>query len=258
MLIAERQSRLVEILAARGIADLDSLAADLGVSQSTVRRDLDALEQRHLVRRTHGGVIWEGDRTTGARPYAFDQRMGHKVDAKRRIARAACKLVQPGHTVLLDGGTTTYYLAEQLVGQTMQLVTNSLPIAQLFLNDENVEVILSGGILYPRYGVLLGPLAESAFQSIHTQMMFMSVAGIQDDGLYNQNQLLVHAERRMMQQSQEIVLLVDGSKFNQQALARVGGLDEIDVVVADAVTDAQRAQIEKAGCRLILAEDAPG
>src|SRR5206468_4262839 len=124
---------LQELLAQRGMSDLDTLAAELRVSQSTVRRDVEQLEQRGLVSRTHGGVIWIGDRTTNAsaRPYAFDQRMSYQVDPKKKIARAAAHLVSPGETILLDGGTTTYYLAEELLGQSLQLVTNSLPIANL-------------------------------------------------------------------------------------------------------------------------------
>src|SRR5207237_8470041 len=103
-----------------------------------------------------------------ARPYAFDQRMVYQVEAKRQIARAAVGLVGPGETILLDGGTTTFYLAEELLGMQLQIVTNSLPIANIFINDESVELILTGGLMYPRYGVLLGPTGESFLATIHT------------------------------------------------------------------------------------------
>lgn len=236
------------------MSDLDSLASELSVSQSTVRRDVEALEQQGIVKRTHGGVIWIGDREESARPYAFDQRMSLAAETKRQIARAAKSLIFPGQTILLDGGTTTFYLAEELLGMSLQLVTNSLPIANLFLNDENIELLLTGGLLYPRYGVLLGPMADNVLMTIHTQTMFLSVAGIHDGGLYNQNLLLVQAERRMMEQSQQVVLLADSEKFGQQALARLCGLDEIDIVVSDeALPIAQQENIRAAGCKLILA-----
>jgi DeoR/GlpR family transcriptional regulator of sugar metabolism len=139
----------------------------------------------------------------------------------------------------------------------MQLVTNSLPIANLFLNDENVELLVAGGLVYPRYGVLLGPMAESVLSTIHTKTMFLSVAGIHEGSLYNQNLLLVQAERRMMEQSQQVVLLVDSGKFGQQALARLGKLDEIDVVVSDAsLSREHQAAVREAGCELILADAA--
>lgn len=266
MLIAERHNLLQELIAQRGISDLDSLAAELKVSQSTVRRDIELFEQRGLVKRTHGGVIWTGQPTNGgpaaaganpiaSLPYAFDQRMGYQVDAKRQVARAARRLVSPNDTILLDGGTTTFYFAQELVGLPLQLVTNSLPIANLFLNDENVELVLTGGLMYPRYGVLLGPMMEQTLESIHTKTLFLSVAGIHGGALYNQNQLLVQAERRMLAQAQRAILLMDSAKLGQQALARVCELSEIDVVVTDAAaTDEQQQAIIAAGCELIVAE----
>ncbi len=260
MLIAERKSRLRELIARKGMSDLDSLAAELRVSQSTVRRDIDAMVDEGLVKRTHGGVIWIGEpnanNAAATRPYAFDQRMSYEMDAKRQIAKAARSLVQDNETVLIDGGTTTFYLAEQLLGQSLQIVTNSLPIANLFLNDENVELVLTGGLMYPRYGVLLGPTAEHVISTIHTKTMFLSVAGIHDGRLYNQNLLLVQAEQRMMAQAQQVVLLADSTKFGQQALARLCALSEIDIVVTDAaITDAHREQVRQAGCELIVASD---
>src|SRR5687767_7624684 len=125
MLIAERQSRLKDLLARRGMSDLDSLSGELQVSQSTIRRDIELLEHSGLVQRTHGGVIWVGEKQNGGgiRPYAFDQRMSAQLDAKQQIARAARGLAQTGQTIILDGGTTTYYLAKELLGQPMQIVT---------------------------------------------------------------------------------------------------------------------------------------
>lgn len=256
MLIAERQSRLKELLARRGMADLESLSSELQVSQSTVRRDIELLEQAGLVERTHGGVIWIGERHNGTRPYAFDQRMNYRLDAKRQIARAAKSLVTPGQTILVDGGTTTFYLARELLGTSMQLVTNSLPIANLFLNDEHVELVLTGGLMYPRYGVLLGPVVESFLNTIHATTLFLSAAGVHDGAVYNQNLLLVAAEKQMIAQVQQVVLLADSGKFGQQALARMCDLSEVDVVVTDAgLPDDQRERVRAAGCQLIIGEE---
>src|SRR3954462_10366548 len=108
MLIAQRQTLLQETIARRGMCDLDTLSSQLKVSQSTIRRDLESLEGRGLVKRTHGGVIWLGDKGSLNRPYPFDQRLPFQSDAKRKIAAAAKSLVQPGETILLDGGTTTF------------------------------------------------------------------------------------------------------------------------------------------------------
>lgn len=254
MLIAERQSHLRDLLSRRGMCSLEILAAELNVSQSTVRRDVEQLEQTGFAKRTHGGVIWIGDRSATTRPYAFDQRLAYRVEFKRAIARAALPLVHPGETILIDGGTSTFYLAQELLGQSLQIITNSLPIANLFLNDDNVELILTGGLAYPRYGVLLGPTAENTLSSIHTKTLFLSVAGVHDGSLYNQNLLLVQSEQQMMRQAQQVVLLIDSTKFGQQALAQLCPLSEIDVVVTDSEISEQNQQsVRSAGCELIIA-----
>ena len=255
MIIAERQSRLQDLIARLGMSDLDSLSETLGVSQSTIRRDVENLVQQGLVRRTHGGVVWLGERNGAIGPYVFDQRLEENIDAKRKIARAAARLALPGQTILIDGGTTAFYLAQALVGHSLQLVTNSLPIANLFLNDEKVELILTGGLLYPRYGVFLGPGAESMLSSIHAKLLFLSVGGIFEGQLYNQNLLLVQAEKRMMEQAQQVVLLADHAKFGQQALVRLCELKDIDIVVSDAaISPENRQAVRDAGCELIIAE----
>lgn len=260
MLIAERQSRLRELLSRRGMCDLDTLSAELNVSQSTIRRDVEMLEQAGVVERTHGGVIWLGDRaatqSAPAGPYAFHQRMNFSADAKRRIARAAAQLIQPGQTLIIDGGTTTFYLAQELLGRPLQIVTNSLPIANLYLDDEQVELVLTGGVMYPRHGVLLGPMVETMLAAIHAKTLVLSPAGIREGTLYNQNMLLVQAEQRMMEQAQKVVLLADSGKFGQQALSRLCPLGEIDVVVSDSkLTAEQQDLVRSAGCELIIAED---
>src|SRR5688500_5771398 len=176
MLIPQRQSRLSDLLARRGMSDLDSLAAALKVSLSTVRRDVEVLESQGLVKRTHGGAIWVGDRNSTARADAFDQRMAVRADVKARIARAAKQLVNDGETILIDGGTTTFHFAQELTGRNLQIVTNSLPIAQLFADDERVELLLTGGLDYPRYGVLLGRQTEQTLATIHARTVLRSSA----------------------------------------------------------------------------------
>lgn len=257
MLIAERQSRLQKLLAERGLADVDSLAAELNVSLSTVRRDLEQLEKRGIVSRTHGGAIYVGERDLPTRLYGFDQRLAHLSDVKQCIGLAAASLIKPGETLLLGSGSTIFYLAKQLPGKSVQIVTNSLPIADLFVDDEHTELILTGGLLYPRYAVLLGPIAEKSLEAVHASTLFLSAAGVHDGWLYNQNSLLVESDRRMIRQAQRVVLLVDSSKFGTTALARMVELKDIHIVITDSgLSDESRKQIQSAGCQVILVENA--
>src|SRR5687768_2611831 len=128
MISVERQHRVLEILREQKAADLEALAQALNVSSSTVRRDLAALEKQGLVERTHGGAVYRGHRQ---HPIAFSERINQQVDAKRLIGKAAAALVQPHMTLLLDGGSTVYVTAEQITARPLQVVTNSLTIAQL-------------------------------------------------------------------------------------------------------------------------------
>lgn len=259
MLIPERQLRLQQLIAEKGAIDLDSLMRELNVSASTIRRDLNEFEEKGLVRRTHGGVVWTGNDDKDNKPYAFEQRMALRVESKQAIARAAAKLIRPGETILLDGGTTTFHLAKELLGTPLQIVTNSLPIASLYQNDDRAELVMVGGVVYPRYGVLLGPSAEQMLSHIHATTLFLSVAGVYRSGLYNQNMLLVQTEKRMMEQSQRTVLLIDSTKFGQQALVRLCDLSEIDTIVTDAMPPQESTdEMKAAGCELIVADATAG
>jgi DeoR/GlpR family transcriptional regulator of sugar metabolism len=166
MLIVERHERVLELLRQRKTAQLEDLARELEVSASTVRRDLEQLEARGLVERTHGGVIYRGQRPTEpgsvTAATALAERMNEQVEAKLAIGTAAAALIQPQMTVLMDGGSTVIYAARQIKARPIQVVTNSLSIANLFVDDDQVELLIIGGSLYPRTSVTLGPVARVA------------------------------------------------------------------------------------------------
>ncbi|MCH5377616.1 MAG: DeoR/GlpR family DNA-binding transcription regulator, partial [Planctomycetes bacterium] len=157
MIAEERRNRVLELVRVRGFASLPDLATELQVSESTVRRDLDYLEETGVARRTHGGVFYTGP--SPKLPH-FDVRQSVEWDKKRQIAVAASRLIEAGDTVLLDGGSTTYELARVLVGKPLQVVTNSLPVAMLFSTTESVDLVLVGGYVHSRTGVSLGPYAN--------------------------------------------------------------------------------------------------
>jgi DeoR/GlpR family transcriptional regulator of sugar metabolism len=176
------------------------------------------------------------------------------VAEKQAIGRVAAGLVQDQETILLDGGTTTFQVARHLRTRSLQVVTNSLPIANLLNSAPNIELIFVGGYVYPRTGVALGPLAQQTLESLHVSKAFMGVAGITEEALYNANVLMVEAEQQMMRSADEVIVVADGSKFGRRALARLGGWDMIDRVVSDDGLDAKWHEIvRQAGAEMILA-----
>jgi DeoR family transcriptional regulator, fructose operon transcriptional repressor len=254
VIVEERRSRLLELVRVRGFAALPDLADALQVSKSTLRRDLDYLEETGSAKRTHGGVFY-----TGASPKLphFDERQPAQWDRKRAIAARAVELIEDGDTVLLDGGTTTYELARLLVGRPLQVVTNSLPVANLFASSANTDLVLVGGYVYPRTGVSLGPYANEMLSRLHVRKTVLSVSGINDRGFYNNNLLLVETERAMMQAAEEVIVVADSTKFGHQSLALLCPIEEVNrLVVDEGVTSEWRDKLAAAEVQLLVAGDA--
>ncbi len=234
----------------RGFASLPELADELRVSESTIRRDLDHLEEIGSAKRTHGGVFYTGP--SPKLPH-FDERQPAQWDKKRLIAARAAELIEDGDTILLDGGSTTYEVARLLVGRRLQIVTNSLPVANLFASDANNDLVIVGGYVYPRTGVALGPYANEMLARLNVRRTILSVSGVNERGFYNNNLLLVETERAMMHAADEVIVVADSTKFGQQSLAHLCPLEAIQHVVVDSdITAPWRKTIAKANVRLHL------
>jgi DeoR/GlpR family transcriptional regulator of sugar metabolism len=245
----ERRNRLLEFVRQQGFASLPSLASEMQVSESTIRRDLDALEESGSAKRTHGGVFYTGP---SPKLQHFDQRQKTHWEKKRQIAETAARLIEDGDTILLDGGSTTYELARRLVGRPLQIVTNSLPVANLFTTSD-VDLVLVGGYVHTRTGVSLGPYANAMLAEINVRRAVLSVAGVNQKGYYNSNLLLVETERAMMKAADSVIVVADSTKFGQSSLARLCGLGEIDTMVVDnEVTPAWEERIRGNGVDVIV------
>jgi DeoR/GlpR family transcriptional regulator of sugar metabolism len=241
----------LELVRLQGFAPLPDLAKVLKVSESTVRRDLDFLEENGSAKRTHGGVFY-----TGASPKLphFDERQPAQWDKKRAIAASAAQLIEDGDTLLLDGGTTTYEVARLLVGRPLQIVTNSLPVANLFASSANTDLIVLGGYVLPRTGVALGPYANHMLEEINVRRTILSVAGINERGFYNSNLLLVETEQAMMKAADEVMIVADSTKFGRQSLALMCSLAAVRHVVVDhEISNPWRDKICQAGVQLHVA-----
>ena len=250
----DRRTRLLELIRLRGFASLPALAEALAVSESTVRRDLDFLEASGVAQRTHGGVFYTGPSPKLAH---FDQRQAQNWDKKRQIAAAASRLIDDNDTILLDGGSTTYELAQLLVGRPLQVVTNSLPVANLFTSSDNADLVLVGGYVHTKTGVSLGPYANQMLGGLNVRRAVLSVAGINARGAYNSNLLLVETERAMMTSAEEVIVVADSTKFGHTSLAQLCRLDEIDVLVTDqGIDESWREPLAAAEVRLVVAEGA--
>lgn len=249
----QRVDLIEQYIRAHRYADLHSLARRFDTSLSTVRRALDALEARGILRRHHGGAsLIETDELN--REYDFIARDQRMADEKFAIASLIAERVEPGMTVILDGGTSTYAVARLLTGRRLQVITNSLPIAALFGEVGSVETIVTGGSVYSRIGVLVGPLCEQSLANIHADVAILGSAGITAAGVWNHNALIVAAQRRMLAAAERSFFALDHSKFGRKALALTCPFDARMTIVTDACPSPEVVgAIETAGARLTLA-----
>lgn len=254
LLAEQRRAELLELVRQRRFASLPDLVKALDVSESTVRRDLEALEEQGVTRRIHGGALYCG--LTPEFPH-FELSQPSKWGEKRAIARRAVEFIDDGDSVLLDGGSTTYEVARRLVGRPLHVVTNSLPVANLLAADANSDLVLIGGNICPRSGVAQGPYANRMLADVRVRRTILSVAGISDEGFFNNNLLLIETERAMMRAADEVTIVADHSKFGRQSLGHLCPLAEVQRVVADnGLPAAWKEKLQKAGVNVVLAATA--
>lgn len=227
---AHRILEVQELFTKQEFVSIDELCSRFNSSKSSIRRDLIELEAKNVLRRVHGGAI-----SLQTRDDVMD--FGHLStschEEKLRIGVAAEKLVEDGQTVILGGGSTVVEVARRLSDRPIQIVTNSLPVAQIFWDSKQAEVILTGGYLYPRLGVQLGPICEKMLAGVSADVLIMGIRGITEAGISDSNSLIVESLRAMIRAVRKVVIVADHSKFGRDALIRVASLHEIHQVVSD-------------------------
>lgn len=232
MLIEERRQYVLSLIKTHGRVLVDDLSRSLHVSKITIRKDLDHLEARELVTRTHGGAL---SRTGGA---LFDPTIQHKKELhhqeKVNIAKAAVGLVSEGQCVILDSGTTTTEIARQLLSfRRLTVITNALNIAAE-LAHSNFDIILIGGTLRRNSLSVVGPLAEDLLKEIHADLLFIGVDGFDTKvGLTTPNLLEARVNRAMVQASERVVVVCDSSKFSRRSMSLIVPATAVHHVITD-------------------------
>lgn len=251
--IEDRRSKAAELIEKQGFISLPEFVRLLGVSDSTIRRDLEVLEEQGVIRRTHGGAVSIKNATTHS--LAFADREAAAVAEKKAIARAVAQLIPENQTVILNGGTTCVEVARAVIGRRLNVITNSVPIAGVLSTELSTEVTLIGGYVYPRTGVALGASAVAMLDSLHATQLVLSCAGVCEEGAYNANQMMVDVERKMMSKAEEVILAVDHTKFGRRAVVKLADWDEVDVIVTDAGATAEtRRWLASLNAKVIYAE----
>jgi DeoR/GlpR family transcriptional regulator of sugar metabolism len=252
----QRQERILGEVARNGGARVSELTELLGVSDMTVRRDLDNLARRGLVRKVHGGATLPRHGSTDEP--GFEAKSMRERPAKDAIARRAAEFVEPGTAVAVTAGTTTHALAQHLARLPgLTVVTNSLPVAGLLHASGRPDqtVVLSGGIRTPS-DALVGPVAVQAIRSLHVDWAFMGVHGMHPEaGFTSPNLLEAETNRAVVASARRLVVLADHTKWQVVGLSTIAAVEQAAVLITDSrLPEAAREALAARAGELIVVE----
>ncbi|GAA4908642.1 DeoR family transcriptional regulator [Stackebrandtia albiflava] len=233
MLAPQRQSVIAERVRRTGAVRVAELVDEFGVSDMTIRRDLESLAERGLVSKVHGGAT-AVDMNPTDEP-GFAAKSVREKEAKEAIARAAATLVSPGQAIALSGGTTTWTLAQHLLGVAgLTVVTNSVPVADTFYRSGRADqsVILTGGRRTPS-DALVGPFAVAMLETINVDTLFLGVHGISPEGFTTPNIDESETDRALIRAARRLVVVADSTKWEIVGIRTIARPEEAHVLISD-------------------------
>jgi DeoR/GlpR family transcriptional regulator of sugar metabolism len=254
-LAAQRQATIVAEVNSRGAVTVAELVERFGVSDMTIRRDLDALDSNGLLHKVHGGATSVSLRSV--HEPGFDAKLTQGSAEKQAIAAEAARLVQPDSAVGIGAGTTTYALARQLLRiENLTVVTNSVRIADIFHGNSRSDrtVVLIGGIRTPS-DALVGPIATAALQSLHLDLLFLGAHGMDiEHGLSTPNLMEAETNRAFISASRQVVLVADHTKWGTIGLSTFAEWTDVHAVVTDTgLSSSARKALRSTGCDVVIA-----
>ncbi len=253
MLEAERHRIILDLAQERRIIGVLELAEMLRVSPITVRRDMNAMAALGQLRRVRGGAEAVTARDTVSLSNSFTTRREISFLDKRAIARVAASLIEDGDAVIINGGTTTYAMAEFLFERNASILTNSFLFASTLLASRN-RVVIPGGAVYPEENIVLGFDTDSSVERFPGRTLFTGCYGISRIGLMEVDPLIVQAEMRLLKHAERIVVLADSSKLRRSASSVVAGLTRISTLITDSgATDIELQPFRHAGIDVLRA-----
>ncbi len=253
---SERHRVILSSVQDRAVMTVVDLCNLTGASEATIRRDISALHMQKKVRRVRGGVeALNPPQFVGlaGRTFAVNQTM--RIREKQAIARAAVDLCEDGEPIIINGGTTTFQMGHPLANRRCQVFTNSFPIAEHLLKHSKNTVMVSGGAIYREQNIILSPFENDVTRNFYARRMFMGAQGVGPLGLMEADPLLIRAEEKLMGQADELVVLVDSTKFSGRSSLVLCGLERISTLITDeGIPDKAAAMLDAADVKLIVAQ----
>lgn len=249
----ERRQRILEIVDEEGVVRVNELSRMFDVSVMTVRRDLVALEDQGLLRRSHGGAI---SRRRFQREPNYDQKNRRNRAQKEAIGRLAATLVEPGETILVNSGSTTRELLRNLPDVELRVVTSNAAAISAIVSA-GIECVVIGGVYRPRSNSFVGAFAMETLERVHGSRAFIGVDGLDlEAGLTTPHHQEAEVARRMIQRTRgEIVVLADSSKIGGVSPFVTAAVERTDILVTDSgIQDEHHEALEALGVRVLIAQ----
>lgn len=249
----ERKRTILEMLKAQESVQVGELTKVLDVSKVTVRTDLDDLEQKGLLVRTHGGAIL-AERQDLVR--LISNTIYEWTEQKKMIAKIASGLVQPGQNIIIDSGSTTVHLARYITNLSLTVATNSLLVIQELMSVESIELLIAGGTLRRQSMSAIGNNTRDCFRQIHADILFLGASGFSlSGGVSCTNLIEADTKRAMIDSASKVCLMVDSTKFGRDSLARICDWGSIDILVTDTIDADARVAFEQTGVQVLTGDD---
>jgi DeoR family transcriptional regulator, ulaG and ulaABCDEF operon transcriptional repressor len=251
----ERHRIILSLVQERPVATIQDLMELTEASEATIRRDIAALHVQGRLRRVRGGAEAlhpQQISPLAAKPFRVSE--GENTAKKRAIAREAVALCHDGDAIIINGGTTTFQMVHYLSTRRMQVFTNSFAIAEHLIKHSKNQVMLPGGSVYRDQSIILSPFDNDVTRNFYARRMFMGAQGIGTLGVMEQDALIIQAEQKLINQADELVLMVDSTKFQRRSSLILCPLNRVSTLITDdGIPDQARAMIEDAGIELIVA-----
>jgi len=256
----ERHRIILSLIQDKPLATVQEMVELTSSSEATIRRDIATLHLQKKLRRVRGGAeSINPPQFVGlaGRPFSVNETIN--MSQKRAIAQRAADLCDDGDPVIINGGTTTFQMVHPLAGKRCQVFTNSFPIAEHLLKHSKNTVMLSGGTIYREQNIILSPFDNDVTRNFYAKRMFMGAHGLGPLGLMEADPLLVQAEQKLVNQADELIVLIDSSKFKKRSSLILCALSRIAKVITDeGIEDKTAAMLESAGVELIVAQIGQG
>lgn len=250
----ERHRIILSAVQDRPVVTVVDLCSMTGASEATIRRDIATLDLQKKLRRIRGGAeSINPPQLVGlaGRPFSINEQL-HGAE-KQAIARAAVELCEDGEPIIINGGTTTFQMVHPLASRRLQVFTNSFPIAEHLLKHSKNTILLPGGAIYREQNIILSPFENDVSKNFYARHMFIGAQGVGPLGLMEADPLLIQAEQKLIGQADELVVLVDSSKFRNRSSLVLCPLRRVHTLITDeGITDRDAAMLEAADINLIV------